>query len=674
VSFWQARDNRLSVYAVLAFAVLVVAVLVIRNILVPDPLSKLRKVEESETVTVYEGSWKLPRGGPFIFGFDSPNGKSRILIDGELVCEPGRRKCADATGSHFVRRVYPAGVVAIRFEAARDTRLLWHPPGRRGPPEYVPPSSLSSDGPDVATFGAWSGAAPVDGICALILLLALLGLVAFLARSSLSKVPKETWYAFFGVLLLGLIVRLIGLGDAGQTWDEDVNWSAGKNYVTNILALDFDDRSWVWNMQHPPIMKYLVGIGAQFADGYNPARAVSAVIMATAGAICVLIGQRLFSLRVGILAGIFAVLSPHLIAHGKIVGHEATTALWWALGFHLTLVAHGDDLDDDRWQRRFICSCIALGIVLGLALMSRFVNALLAPLIGLSLVVGAPAGRRIRTAALGGVIIAVVCVIAAVVVWPRLWSEPVAHLQEAWAILKKPHAAEPFLGSITNNPPRYYFVVYLLSTAPVLLLIAFFGGAVRLATQRLRGSLQLGLWLLVPLLVALSPVRQDGVRYIIPSLLALSTIAAVGVHWCCSRYVRAELPLVALMIIYLAVTNYRIHPYYLDYYGEQVGGPSSVVEAKRFEVAWWGEGVEDVIAYVNKHAARGDRVYKRCVEPSHLAWLRDDLWPEARHPKAAQWVIVYQAGWRKCPVPDDFKKVHEVRAQGAPLAAVYRRE
>ena len=36
-----------------------------------------------------------------------------------------------------------------------------------------------------------------------------------------------------------VIARWLDLGGAGQTWDEDVNWAAGRNYVTNVLALDF---------------------------------------------------------------------------------------------------------------------------------------------------------------------------------------------------------------------------------------------------------------------------------------------------------------------------------------------------------------------------------------------------------------------------------------------------
>src|SRR4029077_18987868 len=151
----------------------------------------------------------------------------------------------------------------------------------------------------------------------------------------------------------------------GQTWDEDVNWAAGRNYVTNLLALDFRARSWIWNYEHPPVMKYLAGIGAQLADGFGPARALSAVWSALGCALLVPIGARLYSLRVGALAGAIAALLPPLVAHGQIVGHESPTVLWWSLG---TVLALGANDVPERARIRYAW----IGVVIGVAAASRF--------------------------------------------------------------------------------------------------------------------------------------------------------------------------------------------------------------------------------------------------------------------------------------------------------------
>lgn len=682
-----------SLVAVLVAAAAIAGLLAVRGAVVVEPLERLAR-SERDGRAVYEGVWHFPRGGPYILGYEAP-GAARLSIDGKEV--------ARGAGQQSARRVYEPGAYAVRFEVEAGgrgiTRLLWHPPGRRGPLEYVPASSLApaasaggagdAGGAGGAEFGRWAGAAPVDGLVSGLIALILAGLCLYLARGVIARADRRVlgWAAL--VAALALAVRLWDLGAAGQTWDEDVNWSAGRNYVTNLLALDFRPASWTWNYEHPPVTKYVAGLGAQWADGYGPARALSALLVALGCALLVPVGRRLYSLRAGALAGLLAALSPHLIAHGKIVGHEAPTVLLWALGVWLALRAH-----DRAPPRPFAGQArdplpgrlVVIGLVVGLAVSSRFVNALLGPLVGAILLILAPAGQRRRTLALGLAIVVPVAVLVSVAVWPRLWEAPIANLAQSWAKLRVPHSAEPFLGTITNQPSRWYFAVYLVATAPLGLLLGAALWAWRALRRRdeRRATAIVLLWLAVPMVVAFSPVRQDGVRYIMPCLLALACVAAAGFDfaaaWIGARLEarglgsgRGFLGVAAVLVVYLGITAARIHPYYLDYYGEHVGGPAGVAERRLFEVAWWGEGIADAVEYVNRHAAPGARVHKRCVEPSHLTWLRADLWDrEVQRAERADWVLVYQPAWRDCAVPPGAELVHEVTAQGAPLVRVYR--
>ena len=486
---------------------------------------------------------------------------------------------------------------------------------------------------------------------------------------------------FSAVLALALAVRLIGRSAAGQTGDEDVNWSAGRNYVTNLLALDFRQASWRFNFQHPPVMKYIAGVGAQLADGYGPARALSAAMMALACALLVPIGRRLFSARVGVIAGVIAALSPHLIAHGKVVGHEAPSVLWWTLAVWLCVRAHDGAPAARALARRFAL----IGVVLGIALMSRFANGLLAPLIGALLLIGAPRGARRRTVALGLAVIPAVAIAVSCAIWPRLWVAPIDHLREAWAVLKQPHGAEPYFGAMVGTAQRpapwHYFFVYFAATAPIGVLAAALPAFAR-ARGATRSALCVLAWLLAPMLIVASPVKQDGVRYILPALMALSLTAAVGLDvvagWLRDR--RALVAMGAALAAYLVVVDARIHPYYLDYYGEQVGGPASVSRHKLFETGWWGEGVDRAIACLNARDEPGAVVDKRRLQPSHLRWMRADLWaPQvsggAWPAPSAAWILVNGLSARPFDPGDAsaWRLVCAVSAQGAPLARVYRR-
>jgi len=289
--------------------------LIVRAWLHVEPLDRLAPAAaapgDPPGTSARAGSIFIARGGPVILGFVS-DGEARLSFAGTAQVGHGLVRA---------RIIVPHGAAAIRFAAPPGARLVWSPVGRRGDPEYVPASSLSPEPPARATFDR-PGTALLDGVIAAGLLAIAVAALCVAARRRLAAVPRRTWLAMAIVLAGGVAVRWIDLGGFGQTWDEDVNWAAGRNYITNVVALDFSAAAWQWNYEHPPVMKLLAGIGAQFADGFGPARALSAIWISLGCALLVPIGARLFRPRVGALAGALAALLPPMVAHGQIVGHS----------------------------------------------------------------------------------------------------------------------------------------------------------------------------------------------------------------------------------------------------------------------------------------------------------------------------------------------------------------
>lgn len=630
-------------------AALVLGLLGLRAALHESPWDYLSEQDDGWS----SGHIQLPRDGRYVFGCQCD---ATFQIGGKTIRAGVDGKPVDL----YAGRSY------FRVKAPRGARLLWHPPGRRGPLEYLPAEQLRGWPPPPISL---------DGAIALCIVVVLAGLAYTLGRDRLRAavtIDRKLALGFGAVLLVALAARLWDLGGAGQTWDEDVNWAAGRNYVTNLVGVDFAQRSWIWNYEHPPVMKYAAGLGAHLSDGYGPARALSALMVALGCALLVPIGARLWSWRAGVAAGVIAALTPHLIAHGKVVGHEAPTVLWWTLGLWLCLRAF--DGDPKRLPHRFA----VIGAVLGLAVFSRFVNLLLAPLLGVALLASAPAHLRRRTLALGLAILPAVALLVGFLLWPRLWSDPIDHLGEAWAKLSKPHSPEPFLGTRTAEPPRYYFLAYLWGTAPlgILLLVGAFAGRAAVRRTEWRSTVIALALLVVPLIAAFSPVRQDGVRYVMPSVVALALLAGAGLDQLATwlRHPRAFPALLAAATLYLAIVCAGIHPYYLDYYGEQVGGPAGVARGKTFELGWWGEGLHEATAYVAAHAGPGDRVHRECVEAKHVAWFHGDAWAHmVTRAEQADWIVV-QPALGGCGIPAGFTLAFTARAQGAPLVRVYRRD
>ncbi len=628
----------------------IVLVLIVRSLVATNPIDKLDRDR---------GYLAIARGGPVIIGFQADG--SGTLVVGEHAI----------TGSGVVkdRVLLPAGPVAIRFDAPPGARLIWSPVGRRGDPEYVPANAVA-DRPD-ALGGDTSIA---DGICSALCLIIVVTALCVLAKRRLGALPRTWWLAMAAIFVAACVIRWIDLSGHGQTWDEDVNWASGRNYVTNLLSLDFRGSSWSWNYEHPPIMKYLAGIGAQFADGYGPARALSAIWVAIGCALLVPIGARLFSFRVGVLAAIIAALLPPLVAHGQIVGHEAPTVMWWNLAI---LAALGvSDVDDVRTTRTRIAWT---GVAIGIAVASRFVNGFVGVLALAIIAIRTPPPRRWRVTLEAAIAMPVLAFATLYAVWPRMWLHPIGALQASFAKLAQTHGSEPFLGAMTAHPGAHYFAAYLFATLPFGALLGVVLFAVRAWRRRSGEREAIGialLWLVIPMLAIISPVRQDGVRYVMPSVVALALLAAAGwealagyMRW---RYAFAALT--AALAIYLAATLARVHPYYLDYFAEQVGGAGTVAKHGWFETAWWGEGVDRSVDYVNANAAPNARIFRDCIEPAHLAWFRDDLWgPMVRTPNAADWIVTYSPATHPCAIPAGFTRVFTVDTDGATLSEVWKR-
>ena len=653
-------------FAPTAIALAAIALLLgVRACLATAPLDRLAPAASAPGdpphTTARAGVIALPRGGPYQLGFESP-GPAKLEVAGRAIAvQPDGDPVRARVGVAFARVVLQPGVAPIRFAAPPGARLIWHPPGRRGSLEYVPASSLGASEDDL---GGGAGAARTDGAIVLAIALVLLGLGAWTFRDQLRGADRKLLIAFGACAALAFAARAWDLGAAGQTWDEDEYWSSGRNDVQNVLALDAAPDAWVWNYEHPPVTKYLAGAGALWSDGFGPARALSALVMALGCALLVPIGARLYSLRAGVFAAVFAALSPHLVAHGQIVGHEAPTVFLWSLAIWLSLRVHDD-------PARTTARLAGVGVVLGLAVMTRFVNALLAPAIAAAVLAYAPRDRLRRVLVTGAWVIPTAAIVTSFVIWPRLWFSPLAHLHEALDKTSKLHAAEPFWGALTDSPARWSFAIYLVACTPALLFAAAMAWAPRVRERQ--AAIVVLAWLVAPLGAALSPVRQDGVRYVLPCLTALALMAGAAIDQL--RRPRIAAGVAAALALYLAITCVRVAPYYLDYYSEIFGGPSAVAADKRFVVSWWGEGMADAVDYVNEHAAPGAKVDRECAYPNHITWFRGDLWdPMVTDPARADWIVWTQPTWHPCAIPPNAQLVHSTEALGAPLAYVYRVE
>lgn len=590
-------------------------------------------------------------------------------------------------------------------------RLLWQPPGRRGDPEYVVSAVLRPAGPPPARPPSAHPTRPDFWFALSLALSFLLALCVWL------RAPLVRWLRALrsdplarldlAVVLTALVaaaaVRLWGLDAAGQTWDEDVYFGAGRNLLENLLSLDFRPESWAWNLEHPPVTKYALGLGALWSESMHGARVISALAGGLTAVVTYLLGRDLTGdRRVGALAAALVALLPPLVAHGRVAGHESVSVLLWAvtalLGWRGLAGAR------PRWG-----PSLGAGVVAGLAVSARLVNvAVFAMLLGMLLPV-VWQRRRDRQAALDRlphlVVLGLVALATFFLVWPRLWHQPAYHLGELLTYWPPGSGStELFLG----RPTRFhwaYFLVYAGVTTPstVLLGVLAFGGLLgaRIRAHRSRpGDWAILALLLAPFLITpLVPFCRDGIRYVLPVELGLALGASVGALWvgdALARWLparelfrgapaRPAASLVAALVILAAPTAWataRFHPYLLDYYNLLSGGPRAALENRRYELSWWGEGLSAGVRYINRHGPSNARVGVDVVA-RHTMVLGPDMRTVPADPRLRPDYLMYSGDglrrlwdrrahrWRPLP---GYRVVHEERVVGVPLLRIYRRQ
>ncbi len=661
----------------------------------------------------YDGWIYIPHRGHFVLAL-SVRGQAQLTLDegrtrvirarsGPITTEHGHR--VHPRRIHKEQRLLSRGWHRLRLEAQlpRGTgsiRLFWLPPGRRGVVEYVEPAMVRPDGPRPKVPGH-VGPAPRDRWIALGLLAILALLVAFWARR-----PLHTWLGalrtdpetrldaatVLGLFAVALAARLWGLGGAGQTWDEDVYFSAGRNQWLNLLAADFRAGSWQWNLEHPPVTRYLAGLGSLFGEHLNTARAMSAVAGALVVPVIYLAGRDLFGdRRVGGVAAAVAVGLPTLLAHSQVAGHESSSLLLYTLTCYLMvrgLLAEG------RAPGILGAAAQCGGLLVSCRLENLTAWFFVA---ALALWIALPRLRRSQPLPVALLLMPLVAGAVFLAVWPRLWSSPARHLGELLTYWHPDVVQKEYFWGQQIRTSWGYFPLYALVTTPTAVLggLALFGA--RLGWRRGRAEGVIALWILAPLAATpLVPFHRDGIRYVLPIVVPILLAAAAGTVWLADsltnrwrawRNWRPGPTLVAILAgLALAGPTawaaHRIHPYYLDFYNAPSGGAHAALEQRRYEWSWWGEGLAGSVRYLQRHA-RPPAVVGMDVPARHTVVLHPDVRTTRPGTRPAPDFLLYAGEglrglWdqknRRWRHPPGYRVVYEERAEGVPLSRVYRKQ
>ncbi len=435
------------------------------------------------------------------------------------------------------------------------------------------------------------------------LLLATAGATALLrlgARAAGRQVLSRRELAA-ALLVFGLAfgARAFDLRRADIHWDEPAYVKAGMHYVRNYQLRDLATESFRWNSEHPPIAKWIYGL-SDLAGGMAGAKLAAAFLQSLTCLIVFLLGLRYASLAVGTAAGAFLALMPYFFAHGRIAGLESPVTFFVFLASYFLLAA----CERQSWPLHF-----AWGLVSVLGVASRATGIWFAPVALTVCALAFARGARRPWPYLAPFAGAAAGLALAFASWPWMWTNPRGQAMTTYGHWTSFHPQEWVLGVFQHPPVWYYGFSFLVVTPALLLLLAAAWLPQALWRRSLFDAFVLAS-LVFPFGQSLSPMRQDGARYVIQAFPALALAAAMGAlglaDWL--RRPRGGLALAGATAVYLAGWLAWMHPYELDVCSEWTGGPAAVIQRRWLEIPFWGEGQRELADVINAVAPPGATV------------------------------------------------------------------
>lgn len=497
------------------------------------------------------------------------------------------------------------------------------------------------------------------------------------------------------ILLIAFILRLSVVMRGDEMYDEIAVVRSGEIYMRGFKNLEFSRDIWIVNYEHPPIAKYIFGLAgtiehnvpfihdtfdAEFHPdkGYFLPKLLSAIIGVLTIFLVYLVTAKWFDERKAVFASLFLALMPAFIAHNAIAGLETPQALFSLLlvYFYIEGLFETPKPNIKKIYLSFIFFALLFltkfsGLFFGFFYLFTYTYYLVK--------------QKVLRFDLFLIHVSGVFLFCGVVylLWPWLWLDP-TNIFKSFGYFANSHGGEFFFGSL-EQPPWYYYFAYFSATTPPIVLLSllttiFFFAAKKVPENHKRNLTLIFVWFISPFLISFIGLKQDGIRYVFSFFPPLAILAGYGFSMLLENLNSRIATIIAVFSFSTIVWTLAVfHPYYLDYYNILFGGTQSVYQNRKFDFAWWGEGINESVEYVNENFAEEELSVRQWLHPQHTAPLYDErlVIMNSYDPLNPPDLIVlseyHHYYWAPPKYINDYAEVHSVKVVDIPLVRIYRR-
>lgn len=428
---------------------------------------------------------------------------------------------------------------------------------------------------------------------------------------------------FFACLLL---LGLLTYRDYGISWDETVsrtngavtvNYLAEKFHIPALITPGFPDlgtykdRDYGVAFEAPAFaLEHILGL--KDSRDIFIFRHLLTFLVSFAGVYAVYrLSRRRFSdWRIGLLSALFLVLSPRLFADSFYNDKDVVFMALFAVAMNTTV---------SFVLRPRITTALVNALATAVAIDVR-VMALLLAVVSVTLLIMRLIRRELRLGRTCLVLAVYASATSAFVIlmWPYLWSNPLAHFVHAFRNMAQFRWPGPvrYLGAFipATKLPWHYPFVWISITTPLLYLALFAVGLYTICRRmlgrgiklwqddvELQDILFLGLFFAPILAVSLfHSVIYDGWRqlyFLYPAFLLVATTGWVMVWSIKSArnlYRASLLSLTAISVFSTAIWMWKAHPLENVYFNSLAGRDLKA----RYEIDYWGVGNRKALEYI----------------------------------------------------------------------------